>query len=41
MNVIITKILVVDDSIKVDGGYVNEDGGGGSRSSLYIKASQM
>jgi len=40
-NVTVTRILVVDDSIEVDGSYVNEDGGGGSRSSLYIKASQM
>jgi hypothetical protein len=35
------KILVVDDSIEVDGSYVSEDGGGGSGSSLYIKAFQM
>jgi hypothetical protein len=42
MNVTIIRILVVDDSIEVDGGYVNEDGGGGLGSSrLYIKASQM
>ncbi len=41
VNVIVTKILVVDDSIEVDGGYVNEDGGGGLGSSLYIKASQI
>jgi len=33
--------LAVDDSIEVDGSYVNEGGGGGSGSSIYIKASQM
>jgi hypothetical protein len=41
VNVTITRILVVDDSIEVDGSYVSEDGGGGSISSLWIKASQM